>query len=142
MQDFADKFFRFKILSGSSADRGLQVADSKELRDLIRIFFIRIYGQRQGLKEKVCNYFLRRETANSSTSASTSSSLSFVESMTTASLAATSGDAARVRSRRSRSRRSAASLAAPSPFFFCCCPRRGSRPTRGASGKSLMGASG
>jgi len=40
MQDFADKFFRFKILSGSSADRGLQVTDSKELRGSIHKFFI------------------------------------------------------------------------------------------------------
>ena len=40
MQDFADKLFRFNILSGSSADRSLQVADSKELRDLIRKFFV------------------------------------------------------------------------------------------------------
>src|SRR5258706_14513502 len=112
MQDFADKFFRFKILSGSSADRGLQVADSKELRDLIRNFLSRIYRQQQGWKERMSNYFSRRESANSSTRASTSSSLSFVESMTTASLAAISGDAARVRSRRSRSPKTAAPASA------------------------------
>src|SRR5580692_3426117 len=79
---------------------------------------------------------------NSSTRCSTSSSDKRVESTMVASAAGVSGDAARVRSRWSRSRNSAALDSAAVPRRFCCCNRRCSRTTGSASRKIFTSALG
>src|SRR5438552_17783430 len=79
---------------------------------------------------------------NSSTLGRTSSSDMLVESSIRASGAGTKGEAARVRSRRSRSRSSAAVNSAEASPPFCCRKRRCSRTTGSASRKILTSALG